>query len=114
MNWFYEAAGQQQGPVPEHELDRLIAEGKVTPNTLVWSEGMADWQPLRIARPGETTPPPLSAVGSGDVPPGFVRCSATGKILPESEAVFVGGKPYAPEARPGTQPVIGAGASQPL
>src|SRR5689334_20662487 len=80
MNWFYESAGQQQGPISEQEFDRLIAEGKITAETLVWREGLADWQPLRIARPAIPAEPP--AMPSGEVPPGHVRCSLTGKIIP--------------------------------
>jgi TM2 domain-containing membrane protein YozV len=38
---FYVAIeGQQQGPYPAHEL---VARG-MTPDSLVWREGMADWQ----------------------------------------------------------------------
>jgi hypothetical protein len=43
-SWFYAAGGQQQGPVSEAQLRDLIARGAVTPDTLVWSEGMAGWQ----------------------------------------------------------------------
>ncbi len=43
-SWFYAAQGQQQGPFPEAQLRGLIARGTVTPDTLVWSEGMAGWQ----------------------------------------------------------------------
>jgi hypothetical protein len=43
-SWFYAAGGQQQGPVSEAQLRGLIARGAVTPDTLVWSEGMAGWQ----------------------------------------------------------------------
>ena len=43
-SWFYAAQGQQQGPYPEAQLRDLIARGMITPDTLVWSEGMAGWQ----------------------------------------------------------------------
>jgi GYF domain 2 len=42
--WFYASQGQQQGPYPETQLRELSAKGIVTPDTLVWSEGMANWQ----------------------------------------------------------------------
>ena len=51
MNWYYEKAGQRQGPVPDAELDRLIASGEINAATLVWSEGMANWTALAQARP---------------------------------------------------------------
>jgi hypothetical protein len=43
-SWFFASQGRQQGPYPEAQLHDLIAKGIVTAATLVWSEGMADWQ----------------------------------------------------------------------
>jgi hypothetical protein len=44
--WHYATAdGQQRGPVDADELRRLAAGGAVSPQTLVWTDGMADWQP---------------------------------------------------------------------
>lgn len=43
MNYFIVRNGQQAGPFA---VDQLIAEG-VTPTTLVWCEGMAQWQPAQ-------------------------------------------------------------------
>src|ERR1700722_12967133 len=44
QSWFFASQGQQQGPFAEAQLHDLIAKGIVTAATLVWSEGMADWQ----------------------------------------------------------------------
>jgi len=46
-SWFYAAQGQQQGPFPEAQFRSLIARNAVTADTLVWTEGMADWQRAR-------------------------------------------------------------------
>jgi hypothetical protein len=43
-SWFYAAEGQQRGPYPEAQLRELIATGTVSADTLVWTDGMADWQ----------------------------------------------------------------------
>jgi GYF domain 2 len=43
-SWFFASQGQQQGPYPETQLHDLITRGIVTAATLVWSEGMSDWQ----------------------------------------------------------------------
>jgi hypothetical protein len=43
-SWFYAAEGQQKGPFSEAQFRDLIVRGTVGPETLVWSEGMADWQ----------------------------------------------------------------------
>lgn len=52
MTWHYAVDGGQRGPVDDGELDRLLASGDITPDTLVWRAGMAGWQPLRDARTG--------------------------------------------------------------
>ena len=44
QSWFFAAQGQQQGPYPEAQLRGFIANGTVTAETLVWTEGMANWQ----------------------------------------------------------------------
>jgi len=43
--WYYAQNGQQQGPVTEEELRTLIAQRRISPDNLVWSAGMSDWQP---------------------------------------------------------------------
>jgi hypothetical protein len=43
-SWFFASQGKQQGPYPEAQLRAFIANGTVTAETLVWSEGMAGWQ----------------------------------------------------------------------
>ena len=57
MNWFYVDAGQQAGPVPDEQLDELVRGGKVRADTLVWREGLANWQPYSHARPEGIQPP---------------------------------------------------------
>jgi uncharacterized protein DUF4339 len=43
-SWFFASEGKQQGPYPETGLREFIADGTVTAETLVWTEGMAGWQ----------------------------------------------------------------------
>ena len=62
--WYHAAGGEQQGPVSAEEMDRLIAEGTVTPETLVWRAGMGDWEPASQHFPqlrGMAAPPALGA-----------------------------------------------------
>jgi hypothetical protein len=107
MTWYYEQSGQRQGPVPDEELDRLIAAGVVTQNTLVWCEGMADWAPLSTARP-------TSAGGTEAPPPGWIRCTATGRYFPPSEIVYIDGKPYSAAAKPAVVQGLMQSGSLPL
>lgn len=44
--WYYAHGGEQRGPVPVSELQRLADSGEFDPaNDLVWQEGMTDWKP---------------------------------------------------------------------
>lgn len=59
--WFFAVNGQQQGPIPESQFRDLTARGTVTPDTLVWTEGMSGWQRAADV-PGLMTgvrPPPM-------------------------------------------------------
>lgn len=50
MKWYYESNGQPKGPILETELRRLRDEGKIAVDSLVWSDGMADWAPLNTLK----------------------------------------------------------------
>ena len=45
MSWYYAVGQDKQGPVSEEDLNQLVQQGTVTNETLVWQDGMADWQP---------------------------------------------------------------------
>jgi hypothetical protein len=67
--WFYQDQGQQCGPVSWAELRRMAAEGELSPEDRVWSEGMAKWQlahtiPNLFPRESEG-PPPLPPAAKG-------------------------------------------------
>ncbi len=44
QQWYYVHAGQQCGPVSETVLVGVFGEGKLGPDTLVWSAGMESWR----------------------------------------------------------------------
>jgi GYF domain 2 len=43
--WYYAKGGQQVGPVAFEEVRGLAAGGQLSRSDLVWTEGMAEWQP---------------------------------------------------------------------
>jgi uncharacterized membrane protein len=43
MQWFYADQGKSVGPVSEDVFQGLVAAGTITPQTLVWHEGMKEW-----------------------------------------------------------------------
>ena len=82
MNWFYALGGQQQGPVDEGQLNALAAAGTITQDTLVWSEGMVNWQPLRQTRPAVGGAPPMA-------PPPVMAAAGAAQPLGADEALCV-------------------------
>lgn len=57
--WYYGRLGAQQGPISGDELRRLAGSGQITPNTLVWRDGWADWRPASTVEGLFPKPPPL-------------------------------------------------------
>ena len=43
--WHYTSAGVQRGPVDFANLQLLCASAQITPDDLVWSDGMPAWMP---------------------------------------------------------------------
>lgn len=47
MMWYYvDSNGQQAGPVTENHTIKLVGQGLITSETLVWREDMSDWRRL--------------------------------------------------------------------
>jgi len=44
--WHISINDTQQGPFDEPQISAKIASGQADGNSLVWSEGMANWMPL--------------------------------------------------------------------
>lgn len=96
--WFYAAANDRKGPLPEAEILGLIRSGAINGETLMWTEGMAGWEPLRAtplavhlsvpppmghgAAAEETRlapmPPQAQSAYAGAVPPGGPGQAASG------------------------------------
>jgi len=91
MQWYYSANGQQQGPVSQADLEALVRKGDVTPETLVWREGLPNWAaystvastPATAASPAR----PLTAVPAA----GQARCAECGQDFPQDDMVTFGG-----------------------
>jgi uncharacterized RDD family membrane protein YckC len=58
--WFYAQEGQQVGPVPEAEINRLVRDGHMLPTNLVWHTGLENWVPWNSLYPTtDTGVPPI-------------------------------------------------------
>ncbi len=60
--WFAGIDGQATGPLPASDMRQRIRTGEMNPETLVWREGMAGWQP--IARVPSLAPMAAAAQGA--------------------------------------------------
>ncbi|MET0891180.1 MAG: GYF domain-containing protein [Stenotrophomonas maltophilia] len=86
--WFFaEGNSQQRGPLPADELIALYRSSRIALDTLVWRDGMAQWQPLETVaaeigldippvadavetpEPGPAVPPALPATPAAPVTP---------------------------------------------
>jgi hypothetical protein len=85
MAWYYVANNERKGPVEQAEFDQLIQQGAITPTTLVWREGMAEWQPREAVVNAVSAPPPPSGAVPG------VVCSQCGRIFQPDEVIRLGG-----------------------
>lgn len=107
MNWYYvDAAGQQAGPVDDAGLDGLAASGVVNTETLVWAEGMANWVPLREARPGAYAAAPAAvgvpAGGGLSIAGGMEEavCAECGGIFPVNDTIRIGSSRVCARCKP--------------
>ena len=47
MNWYYVLDNEKQGHLTDSEFESLVRSGAITGATLVWREGLANWQPYQ-------------------------------------------------------------------
>jgi hypothetical protein len=50
IEWYYARGNKQSGPVSSIELKRLADAGEISPDDLVWREGMTEWSAARNVR----------------------------------------------------------------
>ncbi len=82
--WYVGADGASKGPIELEELARLARAGEVTPATLVWTEGMAEWTPAgsvaavtALLGPAPPPPPAEPQANAGQRPSGAVPSHRT-------------------------------------
>ena len=45
-DWWYGLSGERKGPVGNDDLHHLLVSGTLTSSSLVWTQGMREWQPV--------------------------------------------------------------------
>jgi uncharacterized RDD family membrane protein YckC len=100
--WYYSQNNQRIGPVDDAEFRALVAEGKITADTLVWREGMPNW--ISYSQRERATPSAaVATAGTGMVPPGTVGaapCVECGRTFPVDEMVSYEGRYICPQCKP--------------
>lgn len=98
--WHYAWAGKSEGPVDDLAIRDLIRAGRIKADTLIWSEGMADWQRADLHFP--FAPPPLTTAmpplpQGAQMSPQFARDGGQGAAPPRAfgEAIKVCFQKYA-------------------
>jgi hypothetical protein len=79
IDWYYAKGQEQFGPVGTSELKAMAEDGRLTPEDLVWREGLSQWTPSSRVRglfTGKTgSSPDISpgqrarSIGAVDAPP---------------------------------------------
>lgn len=64
-NYYYAVGGQQLGPIPETELDQMVGNGQLSPETLIWKDGMSTWEAYSQRRTAGVVTEPTAATGPG-------------------------------------------------
>lgn len=92
MEWYYAVGGDRKGPVSDDDLKHLVQQGIVTSQTLVWREGMANWQPYA----GNTPPPPAGQPPLGDA----VTCAGCGGSFARTDVIPLANGLYCAACKP--------------
>ena len=95
MQWYYAIDGERRGPVAQAELEKLVTDGVVKADTLVWQQGMADWQAYARVAGG----PAAGAAPAGGADDGTEVCAVSGQRHPRREMINYAGKWISAEHR---------------
>ncbi len=93
MQWYYVKDGERQGPVSEADLRQLLQTGEIKNDTLIWHEGMADWEAAELHITVEEP-------ADGESAEEKEQCSQCRRQFPVSEIVEFGGTKVCVNCKP--------------
>lgn len=102
MNWYYAEDNERRGPVDDAAFATLVSSGTIKPDTLVWNEGMTNWEPYStvrasVAQAASVTAPVITA---GRATGGGVVCSQCGQTFPPDEVITYEGRTVCAGCKP--------------
>jgi uncharacterized protein DUF4339 len=97
MNWYYVENSRQAGPVDDAQFEALVREGRITPATLVWREGLANWAPY-----SQATAPAGTAV---------TFCAECGQAFATGDLIQIEGRSICANCKPVVMQRLKEGAS---
>ncbi len=104
MHWFYADGSVQLGPYTDEEFQDLVRVGKIQPSTLVWNEGMSEWQAHGTLRqspkPSSPAPPSIPVSSQVVVSKPRVTCSECKREFPEDEVIRFRNSYICPSCKP--------------
>lgn len=106
MQWYYAIGDQRNGPVDQAEFERLVQTGIIKSDTLVWRQGMANWQPYAGVVGGIASAAPAFDDGTE-------VCAVSGKRYPRRDMINYEGKWISAEHRDAFFQRMREGISQP-
>jgi hypothetical protein len=82
-DWWYVSNGTRNGPISDHDLRRLLIEGTLASDSLVWKQGMSEWQSVG------TIPTLASAIAS--LPPDIPKAQRPPEVPKAQPSATSGG-----------------------
>ena len=111
MIWYYANAGQQNGPVTQSDFERLAREGVILPTTLVWHEGLANWQPYASTNVAPAAKAPTENQGPA---PEQILCDECRQFVPAGDTMQIGGATICAACKPCFVQKLREGALPPM
>ena len=89
--WYYLKSEERLGPLDQSAFDELARQGTIAPETLVWRDGMADWQPY-----GQAVQAPSAEQMAGD----HVACAQCGGVFLKEDVISFQGNCVCANCKP--------------
>jgi uncharacterized RDD family membrane protein YckC len=104
MAWYFAEGGKQAGPIDDAQLEQFVQSGRIQPETLVWREGMANWQPYNQVRPAGRTVsiPPVSSAGVASAATAVSQavCAECGGVFDVQDTIAYGNARVCAKCKP--------------